>query len=177
MLKRILLSLFFVTLLAGCASSYGSAGMTGGYTEKELEPGILRVVFGGNGYTNAETAQTFWLYRCAELALERGYDGFEILSPINLTSSTTGDSVEALLWQAQYVYVPMYMESSPKPTLQADIRLIKKPFEVAPPRVFDAAALKAELEVYVKGQKCDNGNVCPHVHRYLYPVGPTNDPV
>ncbi|MDR3499139.1 MAG: hypothetical protein P4L72_07925 [Parvibaculum sp.] len=164
--------------LAGCASSYGTSGFTGGYDEKELEGGIWRVSFGGNGYTTPETTQTYWLYHCAELAIAKGFDGFEILSPIKLTSNIVpNDPDEPRLIEASFVYVPMYMDSSPKPSLTADIRMIKKPFTETPPSIFDAKKLKDELTPYVTGKKCDMGNVCPHVHRYLYPIGPTDKPV
>jgi len=53
--------------------------------------------------------------------------------------------------------------------------LLKTPFETAPPKIFDAALLKAALDVYVRGTKCETnsrgGNVCPHVHDYLFPKG------
>jgi hypothetical protein len=67
-------------LLASCATPYAPEGLTGGFDNKELRADVLRVRFDGNGYTSKETAQTYWLYRAAELTLEKGYAGFEILS-------------------------------------------------------------------------------------------------
>jgi hypothetical protein len=63
----------------------------------------------------------------------------------------------------------MYMPAgAPAPALEGDVRLLKRPFEPVAGRIFDAAKLKAALEPYVNGEKCSDGNVCPHVHRYLY---------
>jgi hypothetical protein len=41
------------------------------------------VSFQGNGLTSQESVQTYWLYRCAGLALEKGFAGFEILSDMH----------------------------------------------------------------------------------------------
>ena len=45
------------------------------------------------------------------------------------------------------------------------------PVEAAPPRVFNAKTLIAQLEPIIKAEKCSLGNVCPHVHEYLLPKG------
>jgi hypothetical protein len=61
--------------------------------------------------------------------------------------------------------------SGPKPYLEADVRFLRQPFEAKPPKVFDANALKRTLEPLVNGPKCSENNICPHVHRYLFPEG------
>lgn len=68
--------------LASCATPYQQAGLTGGAEVRELRPDVYRVTFQGNGYTTRETVQVYWLNRCAELALEKGFAGFEILSDV-----------------------------------------------------------------------------------------------
>jgi hypothetical protein len=157
---------FSALVLVGCATPYGSQGITGGFTELELEPNIWRINYGGNGFTTAETVQTYWLYRCAEITLEKGFAGFEVISNTHLVQGTARE-----VRVAGPVYVPMYipMDSGPKPELIGDIRLLKAPVATKPGKVFDATWLKAQLEPFVKGKKCDEGNVCPHVHHYLYP--------
>jgi hypothetical protein len=52
----------------------------GGLDAKELRPDVDRVSFQGNGFTTRESVQVYWLNRCAELAIEKGYAGFEVLS-------------------------------------------------------------------------------------------------
>lgn len=165
-----------LVVLGGCASPYSDAGITGGYTEQQLEPGIWRVMFAGNGFTTPESVQTFWLYRCAELALAQHYQGFEILSDLRLVSYERGTQDDAQLIPVHggggYVYIPIYIADSAKPYLAADIRLLNQPFTPQAPKSFDAAALKATLQPLVEGKLCDNGNVCPHPHTYLEPKLP-----
>jgi hypothetical protein len=80
MILRILLLIASAVVLGSCATPYAPSGVLGGFTTIELRPDVWRVGFRGNGYTTGETAQTYWLFRSAELALEKGYDGFEVLS-------------------------------------------------------------------------------------------------
>jgi hypothetical protein len=89
--------------------------------------------------------------------LSHGYDGFRIVSAVTPPASERATEL------------PINYGLSGKPELTATIQLLKNPIEPAPPYVFDAATLKATLEPLVKGPLCD-GNVCPHVHRYLTPI-------
>jgi hypothetical protein len=194
-------------LLAACATPYTESSILGGFDAKELREDVYRVSFGGNGYTSTETVQTYWLYKCADLALEKGYYGFEILSDIRFVmhrpesqEAVTGtmrivvsaeERAELSRWRVDrrddppnkagriqlarggtFIYVPMYGGAArPKPLFQGDIQLIKKTFTPAPPKLFAASALKGALEDHVKSDKCGLGNVCPHVHEYLFPKG------
>lgn len=172
---RALLIMFSVVVMSGCATSYGpsSKSLAGGYSVKNLEGDIYRVAFSGNGYATKETVQTYWLYRCADLALEKDFDGFEILSHISLTQVHPVEEFflgKNLFQNTQVYYMPM--DASPKPELTADIRLLNEPLEGVPPRIFNAAKLKAALEPYVMAEKkCNSGNVCEHVHKYIHPEG------
>jgi hypothetical protein len=71
--------------LASCATPYAQQGITGGFDAQELRPDVYRVSFGGNGFTTKETVQVYWLYRCAQLAIEKGFGGFEILSDMQFS--------------------------------------------------------------------------------------------
>jgi hypothetical protein len=167
--------------LAGCATPYQPNGMTGGFNQLQLKDDIWRVSFNGNGFTSHETAQTYWLYRCAELSIEKGYDGFELLSNIQLVMPLTPEQFFGVeqgfkpTAHAAPVYIPIYTDQSRFPRIEADIRFIKKPFKANPPRVFDAQQLKSTLEPIVTSkEKCSAGgspgNVCPHLHDYIYPL-------
>ena len=164
-------------VLAGCATGYGpaSGSITGGHSVKHLEDNIYRVAFYGNGYTTVETVQTYWLYKCTEVTMEYGFDGFEILSDIRLTRNYPVEEFfrgENPYKKAQMIFVPM--DVAPKPELVGDIRLLKAPFEAKPPKVFDALKLQLALDPYVyppKEERCSMGNVCEHVHKYLHPEG------
>ena len=173
---KLLYLALFVSLLYGCgATKYQdtSGSITGGYSVKHMEGDIYRVVFGANGFTTRETAQTYWLYRCATLTIEKEFEGFEILSNITLSQKIPaeeffypGNSYK----KAQY-YAPIYIDDSHKPHIEADIRLLRGDLKPNPPKVFDARKLIVALEQYVSGKKCNSGNVCEHVHKYLHPEG------
>ncbi|MCQ4143193.1 hypothetical protein [Vogesella sp. AC12] len=75
------LSLFIcVIFLSACATTYQPFQLfgTGGYTESQVGVATYQVSYYGNHVTSMETLNTLLLYRCAELTLEKGYDGFQI---------------------------------------------------------------------------------------------------
>ena len=82
---RILLLAAAAVGLASCATPYAQQGIAGGFDVQELRPDVFRVSFGGNGFTTKETVQVYWLYRCAQLAVEKGFAGFEILSDMQFS--------------------------------------------------------------------------------------------
>src|SRR5438445_13689913 len=77
---RVVVMAAMAVMLASCSTPYQQTGLTGGSDVKELRPDVYRISFQGNGYTTRESVQVYWLYRCAEVALEKGFTGFEILS-------------------------------------------------------------------------------------------------
>jgi hypothetical protein len=171
-----------VALLAGCATAYEPDSFSGGFSEIQINPDTWSVRFGGNGYTTAETVQTYWLYHCAEFTLAHGYQGFRILTPMNLAAIDPGrgpSGAELIKVRGGHgggrvvTYSYGYATSmAPKPTLMGAIKLLHAPIRGRPEdQVFDAAAIKASLDRYVKGEKC-GGNVCPHLHSYLYSQTP-----
>lgn len=78
---RMLAGAFLALLLAGCQTAYQPRGMTGGYEEQKLDEDMYRVSFHGNGNTPRGAVLKYFLYRCAELTLERGFAYFELYSP------------------------------------------------------------------------------------------------
>jgi hypothetical protein len=186
--------------------------LIGGFDVKELRPDVFRVSFQGNGLTTRESVQAYWLYRCAELALEKGFAGFEILSDMQfvkrhpsmddparpaLNSSVASlrtriqvspdEVAEAGVWRAQGELASRSAEpiriahggaiifyggggGIPRPAIEGDVHFIASPVESSPPKLFNAKALRDQLEPIVRGEKC-GGNVCPHVHEYLLPKG------
>jgi hypothetical protein len=173
-LRRIALAAALGLALAGCATAYGPESRWGGYSEQRLSDTVWWVRFGGNGFTTAETVQTYWLYHCADFTLGKGYDGFAITSRVDLTSADRpavpgAREPRLILASAQGGAVPGQIDL--KPAMAGRIRLLKKPFTPVPGAVFDAAALRAQLGSAVEGPKC-GGNICPYVHTYLYPAAP-----
>jgi hypothetical protein len=166
---------------SGCATPYqrlSAFTLSGGYDDKDMGKNVYRVCFGGNGYITRETAQCYFLYRCSEIALEKGYDGFEFISDIRLADvqdPARAFGVEEKPFRSvQYVPIIIPMDNIDKPYFEADILLLKAPISENPPHVFDARKLKAALEPYVTPAK-GGGNVTPHIHEYLLPEGKIKD--
>lgn len=162
------ISLIVATALSGCASGYHSDSITGGVAQRQVSADVWWVGYAGNGFTTEETVQTYWLNRCAELTLAQGYDGFAIITPVQLTRADLAHGLAPLQISTRVDELQRY-ELTQKPQLSGSIRLLKRPLPLVPGRVFDAAELKAFLAPYVTGPGCGGGNVCPHVHRYLFP--------
>jgi len=80
---------------SGCATPYARQSLIGGYSETQLSENIFTVTFRGNGYTTRERASDFTLLRCAEIAINNGYNYFIIIdiekytTDMALTTPTT----------------------------------------------------------------------------------------
>jgi len=71
--------LILVTLLMiGCATGYQKKGISGGYSDAQIDENSYRVTFTGNGYSSKEQVENMLLYRSAELTNEKGYDWFSV---------------------------------------------------------------------------------------------------
>lgn len=77
-MKSLLTVLASALLLCGCATPYQSTGLTGGFSETQLQPNVFSVHFRGNGYTSRQRSCDFAMLRCAELALKNGFTHFVI---------------------------------------------------------------------------------------------------
>ncbi|MCP5015892.1 MAG: hypothetical protein GY938_11585 [Ketobacter sp.] len=86
---RIMIILLAATLIYGCATSYQSDGFSGGHSETQLDEQVFKVTFRGNGYTRRERAADLSLLRCAELALQNGYNYFVIIDADSYVSNST----------------------------------------------------------------------------------------
>ncbi len=85
---RTLLIASSILVLAGCATRYQSSGLTGGHGELAAPGKLQKVFFSGNGFTSAELAQKYALYRCAELAKQNKKPFFIIYK--SLTNAARG---------------------------------------------------------------------------------------
>ena len=70
-------------LLAACVTIYGRASATGGfgYSEYKIDDRTYQVRFAGIPPLTREQVELFWLYRCAYLAREKGYELFALAFP------------------------------------------------------------------------------------------------
>jgi hypothetical protein len=70
--------------LTGCmtATPYQPATASSrlGYWDEQIEENRFRVGFAGNSLTSRETVERYLLYRAAELAVQRGFDHFILVS-------------------------------------------------------------------------------------------------
>lgn len=86
---KIIIVISIITLLTGCATSYQPQGMTGGFSETQLDQNVFTVLFKGNGFTSKEKAKDFTLLRSAELALNNGYKYFVIVDADEYSENST----------------------------------------------------------------------------------------
>ena len=85
-MRTIYASLAAALLLAGCsggrpvtATTYGPMALLGGYSEKEVEPGLWRVTGRSNGIAGQGFGRDMAVYRAAELMKARGFSHFQIV--------------------------------------------------------------------------------------------------
>lgn len=76
-------------VVAACATPYGRSGLFGGYSDRKISDSMYRVEFNGNGYADKEHVWNMWMYRCAELTVEKGFRYFQV---------KTGPGAEATSW-------------------------------------------------------------------------------
>ncbi len=82
-MKKIITISVFMLFIQGCATTYQSTGLTGGYSETQLDENVFKVSFHGNGHTGRERVTDFTILRSAELILEHGYKYFIIIDSNN----------------------------------------------------------------------------------------------
>ncbi len=75
-MKKITVAIFSMLAISGCATSYQSAGFSGGFSDTQLGPNLWKVSFVGNGYTHSTRAEDFAMLRSAELTLTHGFKYF-----------------------------------------------------------------------------------------------------
>lgn len=167
-------ALVSLAALSGCSEATGYTAVVPllsdeGFAEKDAGDGLWHVSYAANGYTTRESIQTYWLYHCAEFTLQHGFDGFEIVSRLKLTDRPPRIEERIAVASNAPIFVPMPAggDTDLPFHMGADIRLLSKPFTPMPGKLFDAAALKRQLDPLVNGPKCGQGNVCPHDHSYL----------
>lgn len=77
-MKNLIAIAIIALFVQGC-TPYQKTGLTGGYSETQLDENVFKVAFRGNAYTNRERVADFTLLRSAELTLENGFNYFVII--------------------------------------------------------------------------------------------------
>lgn len=128
-------------LFAGCMSAYQPRGMTGGYEEQKLDEDMYRVSFQGNGNTPRGVVLKYFLYRCAELTLERGYVYFELYAP---------DRAAALPPQGRFMKTQYSTYTITTWSASAIVRMYPKDMLMGAPTLFSAREVTSLLAADVR---------------------------
>ncbi len=154
-------ALLLAGMLSACGSTpYQPEGLTGGYTDSKIDSTTWAVKFGGNGYSSMDEVFVFWLYRCAEITVREGYTHFVRIdrsagvAPPRSSGGAYRWAAPALPMQQPrvevkgggYIFVPMYYDSTPKPSVQGVIRLYREGEvpDVERSRAYDAKLVMRE---------------------------------
>lgn len=154
-----------VLALAACTTPYQPKGSMGGFTDRKLGPGHYSVEFSGNGNTSAALVANMYLYRCAELTVQDGYDVFRSAGPG--TSGANGfvqpmadeagadDAQPTDFRSSGTTYVPIYVPSQPRTvTIHRMVGVVRMARYADVPsnvRAWDARAVMKQLEPVVRG--------------------------
>ncbi len=150
--------------LAGCATSYGPNGITGGYKEDKVDDQTYAVYFFGNGHTSEDTVWNYWIYRCAELTKEKGFTAFT-LSPIPKKAAATAPATRFVDERHDdddqprfvktkggaaptYYYVPGGTHT--QYSARAMVTMYKSPYPTTVKFLLDADKVMAPLKPYIE---------------------------
>ena len=171
-IKKYIPLLFLFTILAGCTTAYGPYTYTdsmgyinGGYKEKKLEDNSYIVSFYGNTSTGQQQIWNYWIYRCAELTLLKGYELFELI-PSDERASLDNNSDDILVTFSMLPDPTADHSVTMRPAVtyqikqvsyssSAIVKMYKDPIPVNAGLLLDAAVIKEALKPYVdsKGMK------------------------
>lgn len=78
-MKKLIWSVVLGVFLSGCATTYHKQTWTDGYSDMKLQDDVFKVSFKGNAYCGKGRTENFAMLRCAEVALNNGYNYFVIV--------------------------------------------------------------------------------------------------
>lgn len=116
-MRSTILWLFLVLCLAACSTGYQPQGFTGGFTDLQIEPGVFRISFAGNGYTRPRHAEDLALLRACEITLTNGYTCFHVLDaqnevytstlhePSSATTTFYGNTAQTTIYPGETVHI------------------------------------------------------------------------
>lgn len=147
--------------LVGCATTYQQSGFTGGYSDQKINESAYVVSFSGNGFASRERIWYFWMYRCAQLTRQSGYQLFAIRPLQKSAGAFRGEAAvrpaayrpgrHGRLVRTAYVAVPIIVPGggSPKWTYSATVLMFHTPLPQGVPWAIDAREVMQELDAYV----------------------------
>lgn len=90
MKKSLAITSALILLVSGCATGYTPKGWSGGYSDMSLGNDIYKVTFQGNESTDSETVYNYFLRRCADLTVEKGFDYFTFVDQSASSETNVG---------------------------------------------------------------------------------------
>lgn len=161
MLYKLFFSLI-VLLCTSCATTYGPNLLTGGYSDEKIDDDTYIVSFHGNGYASEERVWYFWIYRCAEITKEKGYDYFK-LTPIDKTSKYYNKNADKIAYEFTMLDPKKLFDDDPDSNLKkayyytittyssrARVDMYKHPGPSDIKFLLNAQTILDELDKYVK---------------------------
>lgn len=151
-----------VIALCGCTTAYGPNTLGGGYKERKIDDDSYIVSFFGNGYTSEQQVWNYWIYRCAELTVENGYELFSLETSDKHALLNDPDSTKLVEFsmleespdndkfkKVQYYYYSVTTYSS-----KAIVNMYKAPIsdQIDPRELLDAKYILDELKPYVESK-------------------------
>jgi len=162
------------TLLGACTTAYQPRGASGGYTDQKITDDSYAVSFYGNGNTSREVVWMYWIHRCAELTVDKGFGYFTIAPKSTSWWENGADrtaSVQLPLvshedetsWRwvllrgvavrvPTYVYVPGGRYSVTTWSSSGTVRMFRSPDEPGAHYALDARKVMAELHPVLQSQ-------------------------
>lgn len=148
--------------LAACSTPYQPKAANGGFTDRKLGAGHYSVDFTGNGNTSAALVANMYIYRCAELTVQDGYDVFRSAPPGAATASgfmqpmadgdAAGPAQPTDFRSAGTTYVPVYVPSAPRTIhrMVGEVHMARYADVPSNMRAWDARAVMKQLEPVVR---------------------------
>jgi hypothetical protein len=91
-MKKLILAALAAAMLAGCATTYGDMGLTGGVDAAPMTNDTFRISARGNGFTDATTIQDYAMLKAAETTLAAGKTHFAIITGKDVTNRSYGQT-------------------------------------------------------------------------------------
>ena len=161
MIKKIILFALVVFLNSACVTAYGPYGPTGGYTDKKIDDDTYIVSFIGNSNTPTDRVWAYWIYRCAELTKEKGFDYFT-LTPIDKTSKYYDKQADELAYKFTMIdpshlvgdadnnFIKTYTITVVTYTSRAQVDMYKHPGPRDITFMLNAQTILKELDQFIK---------------------------
>jgi len=156
--------LIITILVGGCSTGYGPDGLYGGYKERAVDEDSYIVSFESFGHTTSQQVWNYWIFRCAELTLEKGHQFFELVP----TTETAYNLPSEILQPIMFTMLPFvkvnnnlikpvryqvtYSAGTPNYLSSGLVNMYSLPVPQSAGMVLDAKAIVTVLKDYVSSR-------------------------